>query len=86
MRLIEFNDTLIGEPLDYDCVAAREWRGACGCMLAAITVDRVVIRPGRRIYRFARPLPQPIYAVCTHGHEWVLSEADAARIMPRRVA
>lgn len=86
MSVIEYRDTVIGERADYRYIASREWRGECGCMLAAITADRVVIRPDRRIYRFARPLPQPIHATCSHGYEYELTEDEATRIMPRRVA
>lgn len=83
---ISHRGILIGERVEYRHITSREWRGECGCMLAAITADRVIIRPDRRIYRFARPLPQPIYAVCSHGYEWVLTEDDATRIMPRHAA
>jgi hypothetical protein len=83
MALVRVNGTLIGEAIGQPLPSSREWRGACGCMLGAVTAEVVVIRPSRRIYRVRRPLPTPIEAVCYHGIEHRLTEEDACRLVPR---
>jgi hypothetical protein len=84
MALVIRNGITLGERIDYGIVISREWRGECGCMLAVVTTERVVIHPNtKRIYRVRRPLMDPVEAVCVHGLEHRLAEEDAERLIAR---
>ena len=80
--------TLIGEPVEYRFVQTYQWQPVCGCILASITENKVVIldRQRGRIWRVPRPLVGEIECVCRHGHEHRLSEDQAVMIVAGRVA